>query len=152
MESHRSSDPRTAGYFTGLKQIAYLQPDAIPWDCSHLSPTSAITNSRVSAARIQFTQQQTREVAPSKIRRRRMRRLAGSCTSDDHACIRQHTPLTYRRTVLLGFSYVPVLLLDTRQLLRSLKVIAINITPKYYLSVASVSSRRVQGHIRLHHL
>ena len=29
MESHCSSDPRTAGYFTGLKQIAYLQSDAI---------------------------------------------------------------------------------------------------------------------------
>ena len=28
MESRCSSDPRTAGYFTGLKQIAYLQPDA----------------------------------------------------------------------------------------------------------------------------
>ena len=53
MESHCSSDPRTAGYFTGLKQIAYLQPEAIAssgvitYGCSHLclrrvqSPTRA---------------------------------------------------------------------------------------------------------------
>ena len=93
-----------------------------------MSPTSAITNSRVSAARIQFTQQQTREVAPLKIRLTWTGRQLHIRRPYVYQTARaSNIPLYCTPRLLVHPSSLRIL--DTRQLLRSLKVIAINITP-----------------------